>query len=76
MVTGERGMRFVKVSVYNTTCVIECYKSSLFCPHLKLLSELQVDVVHLGDGDVVILSLLLVQQLVPERGKKSLFTFL
>lgn len=38
-------------------------------PHLKLLSELQVDVVHLGDGNVVVLSLLLVQQLVPERGE-------
>ncbi len=39
------------------------------CPHLKLLPELQVDVVHLGNGNVVILSLLLVQQFVPMREK-------
>lgn len=34
-------------------------------PHLELLPQLQVHVVHLGDGNVVVLSLLLAQQLVP-----------
>lgn len=45
-------------------------------PHLKLLPELQVDVVHLRDGNVVVLSLLLVQQLVPERDKNSISFFI
>lgn len=49
--------------------------TSLLRPHLKLLPELQVDVVHLGDGNVVVLSLLLVQQLVPERDKNNVHYF-
>lgn len=69
MVTGER----------NTFCRSERDKESYLHfdrmlqihnpsrPHLKLLPELQVDVIHLGNGNVVILSLFLVQQLVPER---------
>lgn len=41
------------------------------CPHLKLLPELLVDVVHFRDGDVVILSLLLVQQLEPGEWERE-----
>lgn len=48
-----------------TSGFIEFYDFSW--PHLKLLPELQVGVVHLRDRDIVILSLLLVQQLVPDR---------
>lgn len=40
-------------------------------PHLKLLSELQVDAVHLGNGDVVIFPFLLAQQLVPKVKKNK-----
>lgn len=54
----------------------------LLHPHLKLLSKLQVDIIHLRDGDIVILALLLVQQLVPDGERKirwddnKLMTFL
>lgn len=34
-------------------------------PHLKLLPQLQVDVIHLRDGNVVVLPLLLAEQLIP-----------
>lgn len=75
MVTG--GKKWMS-TIHMCACVTE--KSYLWLywihdlswPHLKLLSELQVDVVHLGDGNVVIFSLLLVQQLVPERGKDEM----
>lgn len=36
-------------------------------PHLELLPQLQVHVVHLRDGNVVVLPLLLAEQLIPGR---------
>lgn len=70
----ERGTHFAKVSVTKkaTYTLTECYKFTTWVdlplhPHLKLLPELQVDIIHLGNGNVVILALFLVQQLVPEK---------
>lgn len=40
-------------------------------PHLELLPQLQVHVVNLGDGNVVVLPLLLAQQLVPATLKNG-----
>lgn len=71
----EGGSRFAKLNVTKKAysrfsyVVTTRYRLTL-SPHLKLLSELQVDAVHLGNGNVVIFSLLLAQQLVPE-GKRD-----
>lgn len=49
-----------------------CQKNLLeTAAHLKLLSKLQIDIVHLGNRNIVVFSFLLVQQLVPKRVKKQ-----
>lgn len=71
---GDRDTHFVKMSAYKYNRHVWQRKSSYAfirvrnraAPHLKLLSELKVDIIHLGNGNIVVLSLFLVQQLVPD----------
>lgn len=76
----ERGTYTVKASKWamdvwkrkSTVPITQCcgFIARLLAPHLEFLSELQVDVVHLWDWNIVIFSLLLVQHLVPDRDEK------
>lgn len=79
MVTREREHAFSRASVLKTH--LRCHQmvqiqEAHLPPHLELLPQLQVHVVHLGDGNVVVLPLLLAQQLVPATLKTDVFILL
>lgn len=70
MVMGQKEHAFARASVPMKTRLrhhqmAQIHKAQR--PHLELLPQLQVHVVHLRDGNVVVLPLLLAEQLVPGR---------
>lgn len=73
MATGEREHAFCRASVLKTHLQMVQIQGAHPPPHLELLPQLQVHVVHLGDGNVVVLPLLLAQQLVPATLKTDVF---